>query len=97
MYLKLESDSGPQTKARLHTEPTGMRSQHNDSLLKATGRRIKFHQHAEISFLQLNIFYMIPIHLDILSLSLCSALHHPILSAFTFRPLDFGRYRLYSR
>ena len=73
----------------------------SDSMTKATGR-IKFHQHADIYMgreppqyapdragplskrRQLNTFHSIFVPLDTLS-----ALHHPILSAFTLDTTDF--------
>ena len=87
----------------------------SDSMTKATGR-IKFHQHADIYMgrtppqyvpdrtclssrrLQINTFYSIPVPLETLS-----ALHHPIISAFTVHSTDLseatehGRVRGYSR
>ena len=86
----------------------------SDSLTKATGR-IKFHQHADLymgrtppqyvladsrfssTHLHITTFHSIPVPLETLS-----ALHHPILSAFTLHSTDIsettehGRVRGYS-
>ena len=100
---------------QLKAEPIPTDANISDSMTKATGR-IKFHQHADLymgrtpppyvpatslSSLQshqISTFHLIPVPLDTLS-----ALHHPIISAFTIHSTDLleatehGRVRGYSR